>query len=557
VYHILKDYEKAVSCYERAQQISQKTGNKIAEADGLSNRGIVLLQKALVFRKKRGETAEYQIAIGKARNNLKDGLMCFEWAFQHIQDHDQLKISFLETFITAYSNLVTFLIFEGNAQEALEVCERGKARALDDLLILKYDIPNTSQCKPISYNEIQNIASRFSIIFYNIQPTKCLSWLINLEGCEFKTAQLPGNILLSEIVNDAYSVLKVREANGEERSMNTKEKSHRSIPLENNTLNLPPDLLASTPQRCVYDEDITQPLEGLYELLISPVQDKLVDEEEIVIIPDGPVYMVPFAALTNPNTGKYLSETKRIRLAPSLTSLKTLQDSPADFHSKSGALIIGNPKVGEVIFQGRKKLVSDLPGAEREAKLIGDLLGVQPILGLQATKDVIKQHLQEAVAVIHIAAHGTCDGEIFLTPASRGSQQLETTAPVSSLLDEEDYILTMKDVQASGVRPQLVVLSCCHSGRGEVKADGVIGMTRAFLAAGARAVVASLWGIADDATMLFMEKFYKHLMKKESASKSLHLAMKDMREIHKYSQPSSWAPFFLIGDDVTIDIDTE
>ncbi|KAK3698162.1 hypothetical protein QZH41_006985 [Actinostola sp. cb2023] len=141
--------------------------------------------------------------------------------------------------------------------------------------------------------------------------------------------------------------------------------------------------------------------------------------------------------------------------------------------------------------------------------MIGKLLGVKPFIGPQATKEAIKQNLREGVAIIHFAAHGTTDGEIFLTPSTTGS-----------LPNEQDYILTMKDVQESGVRPQLVVLSCCNSGRGEVKAEGVVGMSRAFLAAGARAVVASLWAIADEATMVFMEKFYKRLKGGESANRT-------------------------------------
>jgi CHAT domain-containing protein len=112
----------------------------------------------------------------------------------------------------------------------------------------------------------------------------------------------------------------------------------------------------------------------------------------------------------------------------------------------------------------------------------------------------------------------------------------------------------MKEVQDIGVRAQLVVLSCCHSGRGEIKAEGVVGMSRAFLAAGARAVVASLWAIEDNATKEFMVSFYTHLKMRESASLSLQQAMKEMREKGRYSEPKYWAPFFLIGDDVTINL---
>ena len=73
-------------------------------------------------------------------------------------------------------------------------------------------------------------------------------------------------------------------------------------------------------------------------------------------------------------------------------------------------------------------------------------------------------------------------------------------------LQTPNYILKMSDVQAVRVRARLVVLSCCHSGRGEVKAEGVVGMARAFLYAGARSVLMSLWAIDDEATLLFMKR---------------------------------------------------
>ena len=77
-------------------------------------------------------------------------------------------------------------------------------------------------------------------------------------------------------------------------------------------------------------------------------------------------------------------------------------------------------------------------------------------------------------------------------------------------------------------------------------------MCRAFLASGARAVIGSLWAIDDEATRKFMKKFYKYLKAGKSASTSLHLTMNDMRRKPQYSEPRYWAPFFLMGDDVTI-----
>ena len=105
------------------------------------------------------------------------------------------------------------------------------------------------------------------------------------------------------------------------------------------------------------------------------------------------------------------------------------------------------------------------------------------------------------------------------------------------------------------LRAKLVVLSCCHSGRGKIKAEGVVGLARAFLGAGARSVLASLWAIDDKATPEFMKYFYEHLVKGQSTSKALNQAMKRMQESDDFSDVKNWAPFLLIGDDVTLRFD--
>lgn len=148
--------------------------------------------------------------------------------------------------------------------------------------------------------------------------------------------------------------------------------------------------------------------------------------------------------------------------------------------------------------------------------------------------------------MIHFAAHGSADkGEIILAP-----NQCEP----GHIPDEEDYLLTINEVQQFGLRAKLVVLSCCHSGRGEIRSEGVVGMSRAFFAAGALAVVASLWAVDDRGTRIFMEKFYAGLKRGERASVSLQQAMKELREMEPYDKPMYWAPFFLMGEDITIDL---
>ena len=266
----------------------------------------------------------------------------------------------------------------------------------------------------------------------------------------------------------------------------------------------------------------------------------LLYDSEIIIVPDRSLYNIPFAALPD-DSGEVLSETFNIRVVPSLTTLRLIHDSPADYHSQSGALIVGNPEVGKVLFKGCLRVISRLPWAESEARMVGEKLGVEPLLGQLATKQAVLQAMN-SVGLIHFAAHGDAErGEIALAPS------LPKKKP-----REEDYLLTMSDISKVHLRAKLVVLSCCHSARGRIKAEGAVGIARAFLGSGARSVLVALWAIEDSATVQLMSHFYDHLVRGETASDSLRQAMKWMR-CNGYSDVKQWAPFILIGDNVTFD----
>ena len=174
--------------------------------------------------------------------------------------------------------------------------------------------------------------------------------------------------------------------------------------------------------------------------------------------------------------------------------------------------------------------------------MIGRLLGVQPLLGEHATKHAVLEMIH-SVSLIHFAAHGNAErGEIALAPL----------CSTDRIPQEEEYLLTMSDISKVQLRAKLVVLSCCHSGGGQIRAEGVVGIARAFLGSGARSVLVALWAIEDKATEQLMGRFYEHPLHGESASESLHEAMKWMRG-NGFVKVSDWAPFVLIGDDVTFD----
>ena len=277
-------------------------------------------------------------------------------------------------------------------------------------------------------------------------------------------------------------------------------------------------------------------LRTLHDVILGPIAD-LLHDNQVVFVPEGALCLAPYAAFMDSNS-KYLCESFRIRVLPSLTILKLITDCAADYHSNTGALLVGDPWV-QVVTE-----LQQLPCARQEVEMIGRILHTTPLIGRQATKDEVLKRLS-SVALVHIAAHGSMEtGEIALAPNPTD----QSTFPV-----EEDFILTMRDVVAVQMRARLVVLSCCHSARGEIKAEGVVGIARGFLGAGARSVLVPLWAIDDEATLEFMKNFYHELVKGKRASESLNEAMKCMRESEKFSAVKYWAPFVLIGDDVTLD----
>ena len=245
--------------------------------------------------------------------------------------------------------------------------------------------------------------------------------------------------------------------------------------------------------------------------------------DELIVVPDGPFCLAPYSAL---------SESIRIRTVPSLTAFNVIVGAPEDFHNKTGALLVGDPWLKEVTDKKGEPILEQLLCAKGEVEMIGELLQTTPLTGKNATKaEVLKS--MKSVALVHIAAHGCQEtGEIALVPNTERKSQIPK---------EEDFILKMSDVAAVRLRARLVVLSCCHSGRGAVKSEGVVGI--AFLCAGARSVLVSLWAVDDKATLLFRRSFYQHLVDGKWASAALHQAMKSLRESKQYCALKHWAPF--------------
>ena len=253
----------------------------------------------------------------------------------------------------------------------------------------------------------------------------------------------------------------------------------------------------------------------------------------MLIVSDGALCLTPWAAVI---------ELIRTRTVPSLTSYQLILSVSEGHHKKTGALLVGNPCLNQL-----KRPPPDLPCAQEEVEMIASFLNTRPLTGRQATKAEVMKRMS-SVGLIHIAAPGNeVTGEIALSPNPGWN---------SKFPQRKDYILKMSDVQAANLRARLVVLSYSNSGRGRIlKGEGVVGIARAFLAAGARSVLVALWGIDDEATMVFMKSFYEHLKEGKTASAAVQQSMKSLRESEEHSEMRYWAPFQLIGDDVKIEFE--
>ena len=598
----LGQYDKAKEYHEKALAMTIQIGDKEGEASSYGNLGTVYkslgqndkakehLEKALAIRiqigDKEGEAADYgnlavfcqsvgefvaaedysEKALSIARDikdlekefeilclltmvklcqhKVQEAIHCTflsvkksESLRSFLRNNDDFKVSSSEVRDFPYRSLSGFLCSFANPNHGLYVLELARARALADLMSSQYSVKGQISADPQSWTGIENIMkkeSNSSCLYIFYYANDLFFWILKTSGIiHFRRIKVDEKLVGAGLVGKSDDVFTkcfrslgiLGDQECEDRSLNDVESLAAPRLIEED---------AEEIQNSEWD------LSLYYKILISPLAD-LLEEPEIIVVPDRSLNQVPFPALTD-ERGRYLSETFRIRVVPSLTTLKLIQDSPADYHSQTGALIVGDPAVGAVYYKGNVMSFSRLPCAGKEAVMIGQLLGVQPLLGPQATKQVVLERLH-SVRLIHFAAHGNAEmGEIALSPVG----------PRNRISEEEDYLLTMPDIAQVQLRAKLVVLSCCHSGRWQIRAEGVIGIARAFLASGARSVLVALWAISDIATEHLMCRFYGHLVRGESASESLHQAMKWMRT-NGFKMVSDWAPFMLIGDNVTFE----
>ena len=516
-YRSLGDFRKAIEYHEKALKVAIENGDRVREGSAYHNIGNGYCG-----------LGQFDIAVG----NFVSAVDVWNNLRSLLRSESNWKMKFREQYEMTYTFLWRSLLRIGKINEALVAADQGRAQTLNDNLLIQYRLVSPLSCATFDSKEttvclFSELSSQ--MIFLGLNGLWINIWFLSGgQKVAFREGKLEADITEKDPIRTLLQAA-LRKIGAEV-----------AVRCEDRTFDELGNECPSSREACEEVEKSCQssdnPFRPFYDAVIGPIVDLLGSQyDELVIVSDGVLCFTPWAAVV---------ESIRIRTVPSLTSYQLISRVPEGYHKKTGALLVGNPCLNEV-----EKPPPEVPFAQEEVEMIASVLNTRPLTGREATKaEVIKR--MSSVGLIHIAAHGNDrTGEIALSP---------NPGWTSEFPQKTDYILKMSEVQAANLRARLVVLSCCHSGRGRIlKGEGVVGIARAFLAAGARSVLVALWAIDDEATMVFMKSFYQHLKEGKTASDAVHQAMKSLRESEKFSEVRHWAPFQLIGDDVKIEFEED
>jgi len=284
-----------------------------------------------------------------------------------------------------------------------------------------------------------------------------------------------------------------------------------------------------------------KPRNDLYNQLIKPVLPYLTNIKNITIVPDGELAMIPFDILRADNNSKDFGESYVSSLSPSL-SVSILAQKEGSM-SNSPILFFAND-----IYEGKKypdgKQWGNLPGVNEEIKRLQELAKGQKkeftsYFRENATKEKIRNTNLKKFPIIHFACHGYFNME---KPTESGLVLYQ----VSGEKVNENGYLTIPEVAGLDLNARMVVLSACETGLGKVKiGEGMVGLARAFMVAGAANVGVTLWEISDKAASPFMENLYKKVLEE---GKIFREAYKEVKETFRsgaigFKRPYYWAAF--------------
>jgi CHAT domain-containing protein len=289
--------------------------------------------------------------------------------------------------------------------------------------------------------------------------------------------------------------------------------------------------------------------QALYSILLAPTLTRR-RWKSLIIVPDQSLHLLPFEALQD-ESATYVVEHLTVSMAPSATVLAMLKQEQQAKASKEFLGVAFSDSAAETASAGsntrgiadiRGASLKPLPFSREEVKEAKSVLGGDSVIlqGADASEAMLKAQPLSQFRVIHLAAHGLGDE----TEPDRAAILLK---PGNS---SEDGFWQAREIRQARLNAEAVVLSSCETGTGRLEGqEGVMNLARAFLAAGAKSVVASYWKVQDRSTATLMESFYGHLAQGESVSDALRSSQLDFIKTYgPKAQPDLWAGFEVIGD---------
>lgn len=451
------------------------------------------------------------------------------------------KIGFVGDKQALYGDLVAVLVEQGRFSEAFAYAERGKARALVDLLASRRGFaaaglsPAEVEALVAEVDEAER-QSRLSV--YAVNRTEAGRRLARARG-----VSLQARSRIAALAPEVTSLITVRTPDapaiqsllaGDETLVEyfgsdkdlfvfvvTREAIH-ALRLENEGM---AGLVTGFRRALVKpaSEAWRESARRLHQRLFAPVE-RLVTTSNLIIVPHASLHYLPFNALESVQGP--LIDRFAIRLLPAAGVLEYLKAGRSA--GTGNLLVLGNPDLGDPRL--------DLPGAEVEAKAIAALEpGARVVLRGQASETLFKK-AGAGFRALHLASHGQFDARRPLASGMR-------LAPDGA----NDGTLTVGELYELRLDADMVTLSACETGLGKVaNGDDVVGLTRGFLYAGTRSIVASLWPVSDKATETLMVAFYRALGR-TLGDKAAALRQAQLETRKSFPHPAFWAAFQLTG----------
>jgi CHAT domain-containing protein len=543
------DYSNALTALGRLR----RDQGRLAEAETLHREALALRRAAA---RGRWEWAESLFLLGEIaleRGARDDAERLWRDAVEGIEQNRARKewdpeerSSFAAPFHRYYRRLAALLVEDGREREAFELLEDARARALRGLLAAR------TLRSPADLTA-ERIARRDALE----EPRR--------HGLDEVAAALgDGSVLLAYSVDEEATLLFVVEGR------NPRGPAVHRIPAGAVELRSRVEVFRSLIERGAEGGTPEPALlaqgRWLFERLLAPAEGALAAAERAVIVPDGPLLALPFAALVRADRPavEWVADWRPVSLVASAGVLVELGEAARRPPEPLRLVAFGDPRYADGRAAKPGTGLAPLPATRTEVSRIAALFpGSLVYLGAQATEDRLGT-LPERPAILHLAVHGLLDARFplesalaFSAPAgiepgrSEGTRDDPRDGPHDGLLHAWEVIERL-DLDAA-----LVVLSACDSGRGrELAGEGIVGLARAFQVAGARSVLVSQWPVADRSTAELMVRFYRHLAAGRPRADALAAAQRELAGglatlpdgAFDARHPFAWAGFQLVGD---------